>query len=128
VITEHFVRGSSDTCIHNFSLHVEGMRITFSNGKYIANNSVLFESESGATIEIPSRENEAKYEIWLASEGLALLSKTESEEFGYVEDPIDRLVWFTVPANVQTLDHVEIHFVKVVDERESQTYTSHSAP
>jgi hypothetical protein len=115
MINEITVLGSKETTLHDFTLEQIGMDLVFSNGAYIQGNTERFTTETGATVTIPSPASDTHYEIWLSNAGLAILSRLDSEEFGEVTNPIDRLVWFTVPALVVSLDNVEINFVKVVE-------------
>jgi hypothetical protein len=113
MINEITVLGSKETTLHDFKLEQVGMDLVFSNGSYIQDNTERFATETGATVTIPSPASDTHYEIWLSEAGLAILSRLDSEEFGEVTNPIDRLAWFTVPALALSLDDVEISFVKV---------------
>lgn len=115
MVNEITVLGSKETSLHDFTLEQIGMDLVFSGGSYIQDNTKRFTTETGATVTIPSPASDTHYEIWLSEAGLAILNRLDSEEFGEVTNPIDRLAWFTVPANATTLTNVEINFVKVGD-------------
>jgi hypothetical protein len=113
MINEITVLGSKETTLHDFTLEQTNMDLVFSAGSYTQNNTERFTTDVGATVSIPSPASDTHYEIWLSNAGLAILSRLDSEEFGEVTNPIDRLAWFTVPALAVSLDNVEINFVKV---------------
>jgi hypothetical protein len=116
MINEITVLGSRNTTLHDFTLEQTDMDLTFSSGAYIQDNTERFTTETGAVVSIPSPASDTHYEIWLSNAGLTILSRLDSEEFGEVTNPIDRLAWFTVPANTISLDNIEINYVKVVSD------------
>jgi hypothetical protein len=126
MINEITVLGSRKTTLHDFTLVQVGMDLLFSNGSYVQNNAQRFTTDLGAKVTIPSPTSDTHYEVWLNDVGLVILSRSGSDEFGEVINPIDRLAWFTVPANATTLDNVEINFVKVVSEDGSQASSTES--
>jgi hypothetical protein len=113
MINEITVLGSKETSLHDFTLEQTNMDLLFSNGSYVQDNAQRFTTDLGATVTIPSPASDTHYEIWLSNAGLTILSRLDSEEFGEVTNPIDRLAWFTVPALALSLDNIEINFVKV---------------
>jgi hypothetical protein len=126
MINEITVLGSRSTTLHDFTLVQVGMDLLFSNGSYVQNNAERFTTDLGATVTIPSPASDTHYEVWLNDVGLVILPRSDGEEFGEVVNPIDRLAWFTVPANATSLDSVEISFIKVVSEDGSQASSAES--
>jgi hypothetical protein len=126
MINEITVLGSRSTTLHDFTLVQVGMDLLFSNGSYVQNNAQRFTTDIGATVTIPSPASDTHYEIWLNDVGLAILSRLDADEFGVVVNPIDRLAWFTVPANATSLDSVEINYVRLVSEDGSQASSTDS--
>jgi hypothetical protein len=106
-------QAKENSAYHTFTLEQASMDLVFSNGSYIQGNTERFTTDVGATVSIPSSASDTHYEIWISNAGLAILSRLDSEEFGEVTNPIDRLAWFTVPASTVSLDNIEINFVKV---------------
>jgi hypothetical protein len=126
MINEITVLGSRSTTLHDFTLEQVGMDLVFSNGSYVQNNTQRFTTDLGAKVTIPSPTSDTHYEVWLNDVGLVILSRSGADEFGEVVNPIDRLAWFTVPANATSLDGVEINFVRVVSEDGSQASSTDS--
>jgi hypothetical protein len=116
MINEITVLGSRRTTLHDFTLEQNGMELVFSNGSYVQDNTERFTTDLGAKVTIPSPASDTHYEVWLSEDGLVILSRSDADEFGEVVNPIDRLAWFTVPANVTSLDGVEINYVKFIEE------------
>jgi hypothetical protein len=116
MINEITVLGSRITTLHDFTLEQIGMDLVFSNGSYVQDNTQRFTTDLGATVTIPSPTSDTHYEVWLNDVGLVVLSRLDADEFGEVVNRIDRLAWFTVPANATSLDSVEINFVKFIEE------------
>jgi hypothetical protein len=115
MIKTHNVIGSKETTFHDFTIESSGMDITISKGNYTQANVDRFKTDAGATVALPTPLADTHYELWLNDAGLNVLNRTDGQEFGAVSNPIDRLAWFTVPANVISLDDVEIN-VMVVNE------------
>jgi hypothetical protein len=113
MIKEHSVIGSKDTTLHDFTITTSGMDVTISSGNYTQANVERFTSDVGATVSITVPLADTYYELWLNDVGLVVLSRTDGQEFGDVANPIDRLAWFTVPANALSLDDVEINVVVI---------------
>jgi hypothetical protein len=126
MINEITVLGSRSKTLHDFTLEHVGMDLTFSSGSYVQGNTEKFTTDLGATVNIPSPTSDTHYEVWLNDVGLVILSRSGADEFGVVVNPIDKLAWFTVPANTTTLDDVEITFRKLVSEDGSQASSTDS--
>jgi hypothetical protein len=126
MINEITVLGSRSTTLHDFTLEQVGMDLLFSNGSYIQDSTERFITETGATVTIPSPTSDTHYEIWLNDVGLVVLSRLDADEFGEVVNRIDRLAWFTVPANATSLDSVEINYVRLVSEDGSSASSTDS--
>jgi hypothetical protein len=126
MINEITVLGSRKRTLHDFTLVQVGMDLLFSNGSYVQNNAQRFTTDIGAKVTIPSPTSDTHYEIWLNDVGLVVLSRLDADEFGEVVNPIDKLAWFTVPANATSLDGVAINYVKVVSEDGSQASSTDS--
>jgi hypothetical protein len=91
------------------------MEITISSGYYYRGGEILVSSTSSSRIEIPIPDGDIHYEVWLTTNGITILTRTDNEEFDKVIDPVDKLAWFTVESNSSSLDNVEVNFVKVVE-------------
>lgn len=115
MIKEHNVIGSKDTSLHDFIFTQSDMDINLSAGTYTRAHLELFNSNTGALINIPTPLIETHYEIWLNDVGIVVLSRENGQEFGEIISPIDRLAWFSVPANATNLDTVEINTIRVVE-------------
>lgn len=113
MIVEHICKGNKSTTLHNFVWSQTGMTVGITSGTYTQQNVVLYSSTTGANVTIPTPTVQTYYEIWLSNSGLAVLSRTDGQQFGPVTNPIDRLAWFTVPANTTTLDNVNIDVVRM---------------
>lgn len=113
MIIKHTIQGSLDTTLHDFEIHTESMDLFVLGTHYTNRNQKLIEHEKDIPIQI-SIEKTTKdtwYEIWLTTDGVTVLSRAPKESFEDIENPIDRLAWFKVPANTTTLDDIEINTV-----------------
>jgi hypothetical protein len=119
MVNEHVVLGSKSTSCHSFGLTTEGLSVHLTAGEYHNNGEVKVSSTEDLVIEIPVSSLDTDYEIWLESDSVSVLARSAGEQYGELTSPVDRIAWFTVPANSTTLDTVEVNFVKVVDEDES---------
>nr|WP_309101691.1 hypothetical protein [Fredinandcohnia onubensis] len=114
MITEHIVEGSKATSFHDFRITTNGMNLIVTNGSYFRGGNEIFSGTNDAIIQIPSPSQLTHYEIWLTETGLVALERTDTQVFNVVENPIDRLAWFSVPENCTNLEKGEIYLVKVV--------------
>lgn len=115
MIIEHVVQGSSATTLHNFRLYLDKLKLFITKGTYYQAGDSRFVIENDIAIPLPPSNELTHYDIWLTDNGIQVLSKTENEEFDIVDNPIDRLIWLSVPANETDLNNVDVHFVKVVE-------------
>lgn len=113
MIKKHIIQGSKDTTLHDFKIYTEGMDLFICGTHYTNQNEKLLEHEDGVPVQVSILESKKDtwYEIWLTADGINVLSRTQNESFGTLENPIDRLAWFKVPANTTTLDDIEINTV-----------------
>nr|WP_309099059.1 hypothetical protein [Fredinandcohnia onubensis] len=114
MIKEHIVEGSKDTSFHDFVITTNGMNLIVTNGSYFRRGNKIFSGINDALIQIPSPSQLTHYELWVTETGLVLKERTDTQVFDEVENPIDRLAWFSVPENCTSLEDVEVIFVKVV--------------
>lgn len=119
MVIEHKIIGSKSTTLHNFSLSTNGMEMTLSAGEYYLKNELKISSKESATFTIPTSPENMHYELWLTVDGLEVIYRKDNEAFSRPGDFIDKISWFTVPANFVSLDNVEVNFIKVVDENAS---------
>jgi hypothetical protein len=126
MINEIIVLGSKKTRLHDFTLEQVNMDLVLSGGSYVQDNAQRFTTDLGAKVTIPSPTSDTHYEIWLNDVGLVVLSRLDADEFGEVVNRIDRLAWFTVPANATSLDSVEINYVRLVSEDGSSASSTDS--
>jgi hypothetical protein len=115
LIQEIIVKGSKSTTFHDFTITTNGLNLILSKGHYVLNNVERIKSDIDVTITLDSPTEDTHYEVWLSETGLQVLSRTDSENFDVVNNPIDRLLWFTISANETDLNNTEINFVKVVE-------------
>jgi hypothetical protein len=115
MIVYHDVIGSKETSFHTFEIETSSLDIVISAGEYNQAGSQRFLSETGAAVSIPSPSAQTYYEVWLADSGLVVIYEDDVTEYAEVPNPIDRLAWFTVPANATSLDKVEIHVMRTVE-------------
>lgn len=113
MIIEHTCKGSKATTFHNLVITQSVMTLTVSPGTYTQQGTEKYTSTTGATVTIPAPTVQTYYELWLSNAGLVVLSRTDGQQFGTVTNPIDRLAWFTVPANTITLDSINIDTVRM---------------
>lgn len=116
----HNVAGSIGTSLHDFEISINGMELNISNGSYFIAGNEVFSSIDGATLTIPVSTEITHYEIWLTKSGVSILVRNESQDFDEINNSIDRLAWFSVPADELDLTNVEIHVVKVGAPNESE--------
>jgi hypothetical protein len=112
MLNEITVQGNKSTTLHDFLFLQSGMNIEVSNGSYIQANAERFSTEGGVTLSFNTPLEDTHHELWLSDTGLVVLSRTNGE-FAEVVNPIDRLAWFTIPANATTLDNVEINVIRM---------------
>ncbi|WP_209121501.1 hypothetical protein [Alkalihalobacillus sp. BA299] len=115
MIIEHIVEGSQNTSLHDFQISINGLDLMISGGSYYQAGQEKFVSSEEATIQIPSPTELTHYTLWLTESGINVLARTDKEEYTEVLNPVDRLAWFSIPANETDLNNVDIHFVKVVE-------------
>lgn len=115
MLIEHLVNGSEETSVHTFSVNLNGLDINISKGKYIQNKIEKFTLNEILTVTIPLPEVHTHYELWLAEDGIEILTRTDEEEFDLVANPVDRLLWFSISTGETDLNNVDVHFIKVVD-------------
>jgi hypothetical protein len=117
MIIEHIVQGSKQTSFHDFNVSTYNMILSISKGSYYRAGVKIFNGDTVANITIPIQTELTNYEVWLTSNGLSILTRTENENFAYDQliNQIDRLAWFDVPTNCTNLNNTDIHFVKVVE-------------
>ncbi|WP_368657623.1 hypothetical protein AB3Z07_21150 [Metabacillus halosaccharovorans] len=108
MIIIHAVQGSPYTSLHDFEISTEDNNLIVSGGTYTRNMSEVYTNE-GNTFTIPSLGETVNYEIWVTKNEIILI--TDSSQ---LSDPVDRLAWFQVPPNTQTLDEVNIQFMKTI--------------
>lgn len=116
MIIENMVYGSSDTTLHTYTFAQVDMDVIMSLGSYVQGGVEKISSLNTVTIDIPISTLITHYEIWLSLDGVVVLDRNDGENFGVVIKPIDKLAWFTVPANAVSLDDIEINTVRVVEE------------
>lgn len=116
MIINHQIKGSMETSFHNLQIQVSNMNITILNGSYFQNGVEVFAMYTNTVISIPSSTDLIYYEVWITKNGLSVLTRKENEHFAYEQlvNQIDRICWFSVPANFYNLNEVDIHFIKVV--------------
>lgn len=110
MIVERIVHGSIETSLHDFEFKTENMNLIISTGSYYQAGIKRYSKDDETVITIPQKNEPSYYEVWLTESGLLLI-----EGFSVVENPIDRLGWFSVEAETINLNEVEIYFVKVVE-------------
>jgi len=115
MIQEITIRGSKYTTLHNIQMSVEGNRITISPGQVWQNSEIVLDIKESIIIDIPVNEEECYYEINLTSDKVIVNTKTNNQSL-ITAEYIIKLCWFTVPKNIISLDDVQVHFVKVVEE------------
>jgi hypothetical protein len=114
LIIEHKVQGSvSLQC--TFTIAVEGMNVILSQGKYVLKDEILISSAEEVKIPITSEKVPLNYELWLVQDGVFLRCAGPSEFAPKVENPIDKLAWFTVPPGTTNLTSVDINLLRVVN-------------
>jgi hypothetical protein len=117
MIIEHQIKGSKETSFHDLQIQVSILDITLLSGSYFQKNVRVFTLSSNTTISIPQSNTLTYYEIWITKNGISVLVRGENEDFPYGQlvDQIDRICWFSVPANCTDLSNVDIHLMKVVE-------------
>jgi hypothetical protein len=115
LIIDHIVKGSKNTSFHDFKINLDDMNLSISAGSYFRDNTELIKSENGTLINIPVPNVDTYYEVWLTDNGVQVIYRTDNEDFDVIDNPIDRLVWFTLPSEETDLNNLDIHFLKVVD-------------
>jgi hypothetical protein len=118
MINEIIVKGSDETTFSTFTVTTDGLNIVISQGEYIQNSTVLFQSE-GAVVPIPVSDESLNYNLYLTTDGLVIVVWGDGEEISEVANLLIQLAWFSVPANTQSLDNIEINVIKVVKTDES---------
>lgn len=118
MISIHTVKGSVKTSLHDFTVEQVDMKLIIYGTYYTQSEIIKFidELHAGTEIVIDTPLVDTHYEIWLNSDGIVVLNRNDSQEFGKVINPIDRLAWFTVPANTTSLNEITIHTVVMQDE------------
>lgn len=115
MIIEHICQGSEATSYHTFNFTTQGMSVILSNGAYYRNGTVLISSDSEVRIDIPVSSKDMEYSIYLTTDGITVVEQDLTDyAFIQVDGLIDKLAWFIVPANVTSLDNVEVN-VKYVN-------------
>jgi hypothetical protein len=117
LIIEHTVKGSKDASFHDFQISVLGMNLSLSSGSYFRGGQEIFKDIDSTVIAIPTLTDLIYYELWITTNGLLILTRKENEDFPYgqLTNQIDRICWFSVPANCTDLNNIDVHFVKVVE-------------
>lgn len=115
MIIENIVKGSKNTSFHDFEIGVSGMDLTVSKGSYFQAEQEKIKSDNDVVIPISSPTETTHFEMWITETGIQILTRTDSENFAIVDNPIDRLAWFTVPTNTVDLNGVDIHIIKVAE-------------
>jgi hypothetical protein len=117
LIIEHTIKGSKDTSFHDFQISVLGMVLTLSNGSYFRGGQEVFKDIENTTVTIPSSTDLIYYEFWITTDGLCILTRKENEDFPYEQltNQIDRICWFSVPANCTDLSTIDFNIIKVVE-------------
>lgn len=110
MIVEHIVQGSKNTSVHDFEISINAMKITASPGSYFQNGELKFTVPSESVFTVDSLVSDATYDLWVTSSGLKLLQDSSNLPDG----AIDRLAWFTVPANTTDLSNIEVNIVKTI--------------
>jgi hypothetical protein len=115
MIVEHVVQGTKENSFHDFNITIEGMNLIISSGSYYQAGQEKINSDTDTLISIPSPNEETNYEVWLTTDGLQVLTRTQNENFDIVDNPLLKLNWFSLQPNETDLNNAEIHFLKVVE-------------
>ncbi|WEG14012.1 hypothetical protein PU629_06485 [Pullulanibacillus sp. KACC 23026] len=108
------IEGSEWTTLCTLTASVNGSTLTFSPGKYINAGTTRYETTDSINLDISTPKVDTDYQVWLAEDGLHVLTKTVDTEFGDLPDNyIDLLAWFTMPAASIDLSNVTINVKKI---------------
>jgi hypothetical protein len=109
------IQGSKETAWHDVKLEQMGMDLIFSPASYFENGVERFITETETTLSIPTTTTDTYYRVYLTEEGLGVLEAPSIDQMdnSALINPLTLLVECMVPANITTLDDVEITFVEV---------------
>lgn len=114
MIIEHDIEGSKDTSFHDFQLTLQqGMNLTISSGSYYLANTEVYKNDSDYIETITSPSVSTDIEIWVTKSGFALITGDSTSQT--LTDPIDKLIWFTVPAGCTDISGLSINFIKIIE-------------
>lgn len=117
MIVNHSIEGSKDTSFHDFKLSVNGLVLSISDGSYYQADEILYHSDLSFFQNIPMPTQLTEYEIWLTKIGFVILSNSDNGNISTdnLSSIIDKLVWFSVPANCTDLSTIDVHFIDIVE-------------
>jgi hypothetical protein len=118
MINNIIVNGSEETTLSTFEITTDGLNLVISQGQFIQENTVLFQSDS-TVVPIPVSDESLNYNFYLTTDGLVIAVWGAGETISEVDNLLIQLAWCSVPANTQSLDNIEINVVKVVKPDES---------
>jgi hypothetical protein len=109
------IQGSKETAWHDVKLEQMGMDLIFSPASYFENGVERFITETETTLSIPTTTTDTYYRVYLTEEGLGVLEAPSIDQMdnSALVNPLTLLAECMVPANVTTLDDVDITFVEV---------------
>lgn len=116
MINEIIVRGSEQTSYHTFNVTQSGNVINIHPGSYFQQGNKVFELLEVTSINLVADAVNKHYQLWITPENIVLLERTDQEMFDEVENGIDMLLYYSIPANTTDFDSLEINFIKVVKE------------
>lgn len=105
MIIYHDVIGSKETSLHTFDIAASGNELLITDGEYLLAGQVAYSGPS----QIILVESSGDYEVWLTKTGFQLIHQGD-----LIEQPIDRLAWFSQPEGLLPLEETQIHFMRIV--------------